>query len=130
MFSTEAPEDVEQLHCSACGGPVEFLGQLGRREHFRCQDCGQEASRKIVAANGNVVWSPEAGWHDGPEAHVSVADGRIVSEPLYVVRVRTTGAVLTKPLPHITAEHFVKSEYPHSDRLEIVPATDSQGGLK
>lgn len=26
--------------CTICGGVLVFLGQLGRRKHFRCRDCG------------------------------------------------------------------------------------------
>lgn len=30
--------------CDVCGGPLMFLGKLGRRLHFRCRDCGLEWS--------------------------------------------------------------------------------------
>jgi hypothetical protein len=26
--------------CEACGGQLEFLGELGNMAHFRCRQCG------------------------------------------------------------------------------------------
>lgn len=36
--------------CGNCRGPMIFLGVLGRRENYRCRDCGME-------------YSYDAGWH-------------------------------------------------------------------
>lgn len=38
--------------CVICGGEPMPLGQLGRREYFRCRDCGlvQSPSREVTAA--------------------------------------------------------------------------------
>jgi len=30
--------------CPACSGPGAYLGNLGTREHFRCQNCGMDFS--------------------------------------------------------------------------------------
>lgn len=39
--------DVEELSCSACGGPLIFMGQLGNRAHFRCRNCGMQHSSTV-----------------------------------------------------------------------------------
>lgn len=31
--------------CPLCDGPVEPLGKLGEREHYRCRNCGMDCSR-------------------------------------------------------------------------------------
>ncbi len=28
--------------CAVCGGPMQFLGDLGRFKQYRCRDCGWE----------------------------------------------------------------------------------------
>ncbi len=41
----EFTELLELQHdCQICGGPGQYLGTLGRRIHFRCQDCGMDFS--------------------------------------------------------------------------------------
>lgn len=32
------------MKCTVCGGPLVLLGTLGRRRHYRCQDCGLDQS--------------------------------------------------------------------------------------
>jgi hypothetical protein len=39
-------EEVEQVVCSVCGGPGVYMGGLGKKKWFRCQDCGIEFARK------------------------------------------------------------------------------------
>jgi len=34
------------MGCTICGGVLIFLGRLGRREHYRCRDCGIDQSRE------------------------------------------------------------------------------------
>ena len=34
--------EPEPQDCPLCGGPAGSMGTLGRREHFRCRDCGKE----------------------------------------------------------------------------------------
>ncbi len=36
-------DDIES--CPACAGPLVELGTLGARKHFRCRDCGLDASQ-------------------------------------------------------------------------------------
>jgi len=31
--------------CQLCGGELEVLGRLGRKEHVRCRNCGMMFSR-------------------------------------------------------------------------------------
>lgn len=33
------------LECEACGGHLEFLGELGDTAHFRCVQCGLVQNR-------------------------------------------------------------------------------------
>lgn len=40
--------------CRICGGPLCFLGTLGRRDWFRCQACGLDQSR---AAEETGEWA-------------------------------------------------------------------------
>jgi hypothetical protein len=45
-------EDIEQTgeepsECPVCGGPGVLLGQLGRRVHHRCRDCGMDFSATL-----------------------------------------------------------------------------------
>jgi hypothetical protein len=44
------PDQPEVVDCPACGGDSYPLGTLGRREHFRCRDCGMDSSRVEVEA--------------------------------------------------------------------------------
>ena len=37
--------ESEPHECPLCGGPAASMGTLGRREHFRCRDCGAEFSQ-------------------------------------------------------------------------------------
>jgi hypothetical protein len=34
--------------CPVCGGPGVLLGQLGRRVHFRCRNCGMDFSADVA----------------------------------------------------------------------------------
>lgn len=34
----------EVVSCEACGGPLNLLGQLGSLSHYRCRNCGVDAS--------------------------------------------------------------------------------------
>lgn len=44
---TDDDEGLEPPPCPRCGGPGEFLGQLGRLVWLRCRDCGTDfADRK------------------------------------------------------------------------------------
>lgn len=38
------PEEEEYTQCPTCEGPGVLMGQLGRRKHFRCQNCGMDFS--------------------------------------------------------------------------------------
>jgi len=38
--------DEKMSFCPACGGQGAHLGSLGRREHFRCRDCGMDYSHE------------------------------------------------------------------------------------
>lgn len=35
------------MECDACGGQCVLMGALGRRVHYRCQDCGLDSSRML-----------------------------------------------------------------------------------
>lgn len=46
LSEMEDDDDGEgPLPCSHCGGPLNYLGNLGGREHFRCRNCGADHSR-------------------------------------------------------------------------------------
>jgi hypothetical protein len=32
--------DEEDERCIPCGGPLVYLGRLGRFHYYRCRDCG------------------------------------------------------------------------------------------
>jgi hypothetical protein len=38
-------EDELPPACSACGGPLNALGALGRMHHYRCRNCGMDHAR-------------------------------------------------------------------------------------
>lgn len=40
----EAIEQLEVQTCEACGGELHALGALGTRIHYRCRQCGLDAS--------------------------------------------------------------------------------------
>ena len=40
-------EPDEFKECSVCGGPVVYLGTLGRRIQMRCRDCGLDCSETV-----------------------------------------------------------------------------------
>lgn len=35
--------EIESNECPACGGPTYKLGTLGKTNHFRCRNCGQDS---------------------------------------------------------------------------------------
>ncbi len=41
--------------CEACNGELILLGSLGKREWFRCRDCGVDQSRTVVATIKEIV---------------------------------------------------------------------------
>lgn len=43
-----ADQIIEQT-CSACSGPLDVLGVLGARAHFRCRNCGLDSSLEGAA---------------------------------------------------------------------------------
>lgn len=42
----DADRDYEPPTCGMCGGLLMPLGQLGRRMHYRCRNCGMDCSRE------------------------------------------------------------------------------------
>jgi hypothetical protein len=39
--------EVETMECECCGGEMMLLGVLGSLSHFRCRNCGMEASCEV-----------------------------------------------------------------------------------
>ena len=35
------------IHCDVCGGPRQFLGELGDLRHYRCRNCGLDSSEEF-----------------------------------------------------------------------------------
>lgn len=45
----EMEQDASADDCVMCGGPLQLLGSLGSRAHYRCRGCGMECSRALVS---------------------------------------------------------------------------------
>jgi hypothetical protein len=60
----DAEEFGKEMGCSACGGDLKPLGQLGSLMHFRCRQCGMNSQ-----ACARCVWAyPENCLnHGGPQ---------------------------------------------------------------
>lgn len=49
LYDAEAPVRTDEHGagvCPACSGPVFVTGRTGRRESFRCEDCGDTGVRR------------------------------------------------------------------------------------
>ena len=44
--------------CEMCGGPLEALGALGNRNHYRCRNCGMEFSSESPPPEPNNEDTP------------------------------------------------------------------------
>jgi hypothetical protein len=44
-------EESAYVQCSMCGGPMNYLGDMGRLKWFRCRNCGAEGSLDIGESN-------------------------------------------------------------------------------
>jgi hypothetical protein len=44
--------------CPLCDGQLLYLGQLGRRIHYRCRDCGMECSQDVADTydDDGAIW--------------------------------------------------------------------------
>jgi hypothetical protein len=38
--------DDEGVYCDMCGGPLIFLGCLGKLDWYQCRNCGHECAEK------------------------------------------------------------------------------------
>lgn len=56
--------EPESVACPECGGDGVLLGNLGRREHFRCRDCGIDFSRAREASK-TADYTSQDGMMDG-----------------------------------------------------------------
>lgn len=53
----------EAPSCPACGGPGNFLGTLGRLEHFRCRNCAMDFHREANPGQiQKIEKAPQGGW--------------------------------------------------------------------
>lgn len=46
--------------CELCGGPLGLLGQLGRRQHLLCRDCGMQFSCEVGTLPSREIEPEEA----------------------------------------------------------------------
>lgn len=48
VCSAEEPDPVTAPACPVCGGPTNHMGDLGRRSHYRCCNCGMDTSVRVA----------------------------------------------------------------------------------
>jgi tRNA(Ile2) C34 agmatinyltransferase TiaS len=44
-------KEMTMPHCRICGGFLKWLGRLGKKTWFRCEDCGTDQSHEINDLN-------------------------------------------------------------------------------